>query len=144
MFYTCKLIISDLGVDMTDNNLYISADIETEMPQSNPKQNTKENGNDVYAVVNKTKKNENDIPVYAEIRKSQSGKEKTEMNKKQSVKEKNQSGQNVNNSGMVYLEIDFDNMSSNRKTSILGAEESTQYADINAIEHADPLLKSVE
>nr|XP_022320238.1 hemicentin-1-like isoform X2 [Crassostrea virginica] len=129
-------------LDIVDNILYISADEAKEVPEpSGDNVQNMASGNDTYAVVSKGDFPGNDASVYAEVNKTKK-KQKPAVPEKSS-KVKKRLPPNDNQDGLIYLELDLRDTasSSTGKFVIHGAEDRTEYVDIDFTRCVDPSLK---
>eukprot|EP00105_Crassostrea_gigas_P045799 XP_019929947.1 PREDICTED: hemicentin-1 [Crassostrea gigas] len=132
----------DNASDIVENILYITADDAKEQIQA-PEATTEnpQNGSDVYAVVEKKPKPDDveDQPVYTDVCKADQKKKKPAIAAKPS-KVKKDERPTVNKDGLIYVDLDLkDTPSTSTEVFVIhGADDRTQYVDIDFTRRADP------
>nr|XP_034303531.1 uncharacterized protein LOC117681764 [Crassostrea gigas] len=132
----------DNASEIVENILYITADDAKEQIQA-PEATTEnpQNGSDVYAVVEKKPKPDDveDQPVYTDVCKADQKKKKPAIAAKPS-KVKKDERPTVNKDGLIYVDLDLkDTPSTSTEAFVIhGADDRTQYVDIDFTRRADP------
>ncbi|XP_065931661.1 uncharacterized protein [Magallana gigas] len=133
----------DNASEIVENILYITADDAKEQVQApvDTPVDTTQNGSDVYAVVEKKPKTDDrdDQPVYTDVCKADQKKKKPAIAAKPS-KVKKDERPTVNKDGLIYVDLDMkDTPSTSTEAFVIhGADDRTQYVDIDFTRRADP------
>eukprot|EP00105_Crassostrea_gigas_P045203 XP_019929351.1 PREDICTED: uncharacterized protein LOC105344511 [Crassostrea gigas] len=133
----------DNASEIVENILYITADDAKEQVQApvDTPVDTTQNGSDVYAVVEKKPKTDDrdDQPVYRDVCKADQKKKKPAIAAKPS-KVKKDERPTVNKDGLIYVDLDLkDTPSTSTEAFVIhGADDRTQYVDIDFTRRADP------
>uniref|UniRef100_A0A8W8KVV4 Uncharacterized protein n=1 Tax=Magallana gigas TaxID=29159 RepID=A0A8W8KVV4_MAGGI len=133
----------DNASEIVENILYITADDAKEQVQApvDTPVDTTQNGSDVYAVVEKKPKTDDrdDQPVYTDVCKADQKKKKPAIAAKPS-KVKKDERPTVNKDGLIYVDLDLkDTPSTSTEAFVIhGADDRTQYVDIDFTRRADP------
>lgn len=134
--------ILDNASEIVENILYISADDAKEQIHAPEATNeNQQNGSDVYAVVEKKPKPDDgeDQPVYTDVCKADQKKKKPAIAAKPS-KVKKDERPTVNKDGLIYVDLDLKDTPSTSTGAFVihGADDRTQYVDIDFTRRADP------